>query len=88
MFRCFFDLKLSEAAIKTYQEQSKEQSAKSGSAGGHDAKPGKGGKHKSRMKKRIVKASKELDKELQDAQLEVDTKALARRQTTILNQVT
>lgn len=48
---------------------------------------GKMGKHKSRMKKKEQKAHKELDRQLKDAQMDVDLKALARRQLVILNQV-
>jgi nucleolar complex protein 3 len=89
MLRCFFDLKLSAAAIKSYQQQQLKDRAADAADSKEAAKvkPGKGGKHKSRMKKRVNKAHKELDKELRDAQLEVDTQALARRQTAILNQV-
>lgn len=90
MLKCFFRLKLSDAAIKAYQQkQLKDRAAESDIPATKEkaGKASKGVKHKSRMKKRELKAHKELDKELRDAQLEVDTQALARRQTEILNQV-
>ena len=89
MLKCFFKLKLSESAIKAYKQQKLKEKLPDTTAthDGKAGKPAKGEKHRSRMKMREMKANKELDKELKDAQLEVDTQALARRQTEILNQV-
>eukprot|EP00041_Stephanoeca_diplocostata_P027089 m.740210 g.740210 ORF g.740210 m.740210 type:complete len:844 (-) comp23112_c0_seq2:1926-4457(-) len=89
MLHCFFDLRLSEAAIKSLQLEKEREDAntRAGGGPGFHFNMGKMGKHKSRMKKKEQKAHKELDKQLKDAQMDVDLRALARRQLVILNQV-
>lgn len=79
MIKCFFDLKLNETLIRQYIQRQNEDV--------DQPKSQKGGKHTSRMRKKEDKAHKELDKELREAQIDIDKKALARRQTTILNQL-
>eukprot|EP00040_Diaphanoeca_grandis_P021963 m.117530 g.117530 ORF g.117530 m.117530 type:complete len:832 (+) comp28584_c7_seq1:97-2592(+) len=78
MIKCFFFLKLNGSIIKDYlkNKHKTETVDKNGNK-----------KHKSRMDKKELKAEKELGKELKEAQVTVDNKALARRQTEILNQI-
>ena len=86
MIKCFFDLKLNESLIKAYQQQQAEEKERTAKGAKYGA-PGKLGKHKSRMKKKEEKEHKALDKELREAQVEIDQTALGRRQTTILSQI-